>query len=668
MSSKRSNKKETSFNFTFQMPTGVNVPNSPLQLPGSAPSSPTFGPQQGGSSSVPSSPSFRRNLTDLLPPANTPSTMRRTFSDTANSTPSSPAATATASSVFTFQPTNPAMQQQPPASPAAPSFQFGPGHVNKPAASAAPAAAPSPSAFAFNAPKPASTTGSPAITFGSPAPSSPKTGGFTFGAAPSGSSAAPAAAAGAMTGLVSAFGKPSTTTPAISGFGAPAVPAAAQTPAASTSAFAGFSIKAPSSLAASPAPSFTSTTSTLNNQPPKSSPFSFNAAPTATSAASAQATTAATGTTPAFTFPGSTPATSTAATTATSAAAAPAIPAFTFKPAGATTNAPAASSTAVAPATSTAATTSTSSFSFKLPGAMTTSTSTSTPATSTAAAAPASSTATSKATPAFSFTPASSSSATTTATVPAIVAPPQPNIFSLDKVMQELQQQATAAPSQIGAAVLLPYITGLQQPQQIVSHTNFRIDNIYATTRYMELPEQARAELDMLQEHMQAEAQKCDYLLKHMLPKRTEATKQDQQAIHALRQKLDTLKTSLDMQLKQCEELFATQKEHDRFFADARSVLEASKGNSAGMTPWLFGYTEDGDYFARLAPRLHERLMLYKKTMQDIQMAINNATHIHQNSPQDIVAIMDNQHRILLHYSREVAILQERLLSLQQSL
>lgn len=59
----------------------------------------------------------------------------------------------------------------------------------------------------------------------------------------------------------------------------------------------------------------------------------------------------------------------------------------------------------------------------------------------------------------------------------------------------------------------------------MVTHTNFRIDNILPSTRYTELPEQARKELDELDRYVHGESQRCDYIVKHAAPKRQEAMK-----------------------------------------------------------------------------------------------------------------------------------------------
>lgn len=53
---------------------------------------------------------------------------------------------------------------------------------------------------------------------------------------------------------------------------------------------------------------------------------------------------------------------------------------------------------------------------------------------------------------------------------------------------------------------------------QIVSHTNFRIDNILSTTRFTELPEQAQKELDELEKYVRLEGQRCEYIGNHKVP------------------------------------------------------------------------------------------------------------------------------------------------------
>ncbi|KAI9319287.1 hypothetical protein BX666DRAFT_1924684 [Dichotomocladium elegans] len=545
--------------------------------------------------------------------------------------------------------------------------------------------------------------GSPAFTFGSsassPAPSgSSPTGGFTFG---SPATTATGQASPSVSGNFS-FG--------ITGNGTTTSAGTAQTPTFSFGNTVSASTTTSSTASAStPKPAFTfglsSTTSTTPASKPDTTPkpsFTFGspAAPTSSSPVTSTETTpksvfsfaaptaanqtpatpkpAASGSTSNSTLSFGSPAsTSAATTTATATATATAAPVMSF---GASLSG--AKDTKEPPTTSTIsgdstkATTGISSFSFGSPKPA------STTATSSAAPSPApttgsfsfgkstdvSSPATSAAsTPKFSFSaPEKKSTAaaatTTTSTIAATSAPtqapvPKPNAFSFTKVLEDLERIASQPPSQIHASLLTPALQGLQQ-NQIVTVTNFRIDNILPTTRFSELPEQAQTELDQLNQYIRGETQKCDFVLRHGARQHLDTIQDTQAQTDSLVQQLGALSSNLKRQMQNIELLFDKAGAQLRHAADASSVIEACKHHGS-TSRWLSGYGTDDDYFVNLSSHLQARLEEYKRTVWEIERTTESWSKQKVRTPQDIGRIMKEQNSAFLALANRVALLDE---------
>lgn len=80
----------------------------------------------------------------------------------------------------------------------------------------------------------------------------------------------------------------------------------------------------------------------------------------------------------------------------------------------------------------------------------------------------------------------------------------------------------------------------LIRQNQIVSHTNFRIDNILSTTRFTELPEQAQKELDELEKYVRLEGQRCEYIGNYKVPQHLNAmdkAKKDTESLSQVRKR-----------------------------------------------------------------------------------------------------------------------------------
>ncbi|ORX62398.1 hypothetical protein DM01DRAFT_1404047 [Hesseltinella vesiculosa] len=651
--SRRTNKKKDLPNFTFQLPG--SVPNSPVTF-GSAPNSPLLNTAFSlqGSSSVPSSPNpgFRRSSTDLLPQLSESTTpMRRTFSDTGNKNTFSfggqPPATANSPSAFGQQP-QPASASafgQPPVTPTS-AFTFGSATGSSASAPAAttptastfsfgstPAkpAASSPSAFSFgNTPtkpttsfgfSPSSSTAATAASVSAPAPAKP---GFSFGDASNNKPASP-------------FTFPSTTSAASSVLNTPSAPPSN----ASTGAFS-FTSTPTTAKTALPAPSSTTPASSAATTTAPSTGFTFTA-PGSLSSFGDDAKK-----TPSFQFsaptandkPAAPTVTPAAALTATTATPVPALSSgFSFKPATS------AAATSAAPATSTTST-SQPSFTFALPGASSSTPATSTPATTAATSVPTAST--------FSF----AASTTTPAPVPAA-----PSIFSFEKTLKDLEA-ANAHPTAINAALLTPEVLRFHQAQAskpTMHTTNFRIDNIQPSTRFSELPQQAQMELDEVQRHIEKEISMSKLLASQRMPEREKAMKSECQTIDDLTQKWDILKTRLMINSKKCDELLAAVQEHCRHAYAGQSVIEASKNPGMVSTNWMFGHGGRDDYFCALVPKLQTRLVEYKKTLADIELAIESLAKKQFEAPQDLATVANSQNETFLLLANRVAQLHENI-------
>lgn len=88
--------------------------------------------------------------------------------------------------------------------------------------------------------------------------------------------------------------------------------------------------------------------------------------------------------------------------------------------------------------------------------------------------------------------------------------------------------------------------------------------------------------------------------------------------------------------MKSIEVFYENVKEQSRWTNDGCAVIEACKvpGNSAR---WLFGYSEDDDYFNLLAKELSGRLEEYKRCIWEIERTAESWTHYKVQSPQGLL-------------------------------
>ncbi|KAI8327333.1 hypothetical protein EDC96DRAFT_532101 [Choanephora cucurbitarum] len=245
----------------------------------------------------------------------------------------------------------------------------------------------------------------------------------------------------------------------------------------------------------------------------------------------------------------------------------------------------------------------------------------------------------------------------TPATTNTIAPPTEPNPFSFDKILEDLAKIAAQPPTQINVSLIAPILAGLQQ-NQVVHHTNFRIDNIMPSTRFTELPEQAQRELDTLEKYIRQEGQRCDYIRQQKFPQHLTAMSRAKKETDVLSQQLDTLSSTLKGQLEQIESLYDEVKEHLRHANDGCAVLEACKHPGQGPR-WLFGYSKDDDYFSQLTKQLNGRLEEYKKYIWEIERTVESWSQNKVQSPQDIAHIMRAQNQAFLALSNKVAALHE---------
>ncbi|ORZ13187.1 hypothetical protein BCR42DRAFT_72445 [Absidia repens] len=635
-SGKKSGSDDNAGNFVFSFP-GTASPNQSFTFGGSAPSSPIGSPAGFGSAQPPTSPSIP------------------TFGGGA---PSSPSAS---SNVFVFG--------------AGSSSSSLPGSPNLGAnniASSSPASSLR-RTFTDITPTPSNTsegtglrrsnsdlgTPSSAFTFGSSANSSSTTSSsFTFGGGQSqtiGSNPAPTsnATTSKLTGTMA--GQTAPTGPSSFSFGSPANAApsspssfsfggtpASVAPSTSSPAPATFSFGSPASTTKTGTPSISSTGTPKfsfgSTAPPAaasgtaSSQFSVGGSPTVSFGTPAQK--AETGATPGLSLKMPVPSTTTTSTpagspfggssSATSTATSAPTLSFSIPSTGPSKPSATLEKKDDAAKQSDKQAPSTSIFSFGLPGGNSTTKSATSSATSTTA------------TPSISGLPSFSAAKPTTDTTTSAVSaatPRGPNAFSFSTTLENLEKTAKQPSQQIGAALITPSLNALRQ-NQIVTHTNFRIDNILPSTRYTELPEQARKELDELAQYIHGESQRCDYIKKHAAPKRQDTMKEAKHEYEILSYKLDSLSNSLQIQVNAVEELFDLLKEQIRHFKDGQSVIDACQHPGGRSARWLFGYGNDDDYFMTLSTRLAIRMEEYNHCVREIEFTANSWTKNRAQSPQ----------------------------------
>ncbi|RCH91091.1 hypothetical protein CU097_012037, partial [Rhizopus azygosporus] len=663
----------------------------------SSPGSQTFpSPLKRGVSELPTSGQSDRNN------ALRRSTSEFSFSTTSNPSAPNPFGTSLGAAPISF---------------GTPAASNTPGAITTSTSGFAPAASTTGNAPAFSfAPVTGSTsatqagtsTPAPAFTFGATSTTAPSTSSGAFNNTTS--TAAPTSTSTTQTTDAFSFGsstaKPSTTTTTTTSgftFGKASEPASSTAapaftfskpaeapPAASTSAFSfGKSVEAPK---ANPAPSFSfakpaestqasqaasttgtaSTAATASATTTSSSPFTFGGLGSTSKPSTTPATTS-------FTFGTSTStasaATTTTATTTATTATSSAAPVFSFG-ATASTSKPAPSLTSGTPTSTSSIITS---------SAPTTTTTTTTTAATTSSSAPtfsfgASTTTTEKkddkgsapivtsnpftfgttastSTSSSSTTPGITTNAPTTTTTISQPVEAKPNPFSFTKVLDDLSKISTQPPSQIYASLVTPSLASLYQTQ-VVHHTNFRIDNITSTTRFTELPEQAQKELDEVEKYIRLESQRSEYIRNHKMPQQTQLINKCKEDIEALSQKMDALSSMLKMRLESTESLYDDVKEQLRHANDGCAVIEACR--HPGTAPrWLFGRSDEDDYFSLLAKQLASRLEEYKKCIWEIERTAESWSKNRAQSPQDIARIMHAQNQTFLALANKVASLHE---------
>lgn len=178
------------------------------------------------------------------------------------------------------------------------------------------------------------------------------------------------------------------------------------------------------------------------------------------------------------------------------------------------------------------------------------------------------------------------------------------------------------------------------------------------STRFSELPEQAQKELDELEKYVRLEGQRCEYIGNHKLPQHLNAMTKAKKETESLSQQLDALSSTLKGKVESIEAFYESVKTQLRHANEGCAVIEACKhpGNNAR---WLFGYSEDDDYFSQLAKQLSGRLEEYKKCIWEIETTAESWAHNRVQSPQDIADIMRAQNQAFLALSNKVAALHE---------
>lgn len=154
------------------------------------------------------------------------------------------------------------------------------------------------------------------------------------------------------------------------------------------------------------------------------------------------------------------------------------------------------------------------------------------------------------------------------------------------------------------------------------------------------------------------ESQRSEYIRNHKMPQQTQLINQCKEDIEALSQKMDALSSMLKMRLESTESLYDDVKEQLRHANDGCAVIEACR--HPGTAPrWLFGRSDEDDYFSLLAKQLTSRLEEYKKCIWEIERTAESWSKNRAQSPQDIARIMHAQNQTFLALANKVASLHE---------
>ncbi|KAG1131315.1 hypothetical protein G6F42_003363 [Rhizopus arrhizus] len=233
----------------------------------------------------------------------------------------------------------------------------------------------------------------------------------------------------------------------------------------------------------------------------------------------------------------------------------------------------------------------------------------------------------------------------------------KPNPFSFDKILKDMSEASTQPPSQIYATLVTPSLPN-PYPNEIIQHTNFKIDNISSSTRFEELPEKAQKELDELERYICLQGQKSEHIKTHSVPRQAQMMDECRKDTESLSQSISTYSNNLSTSLNSTRSLFDTLREQQRQANDGCAVIEAWKQHGAPYR-WLFGYSDENDYFSLISKQLANKVEEYKQCIWEIERIVDSWIKNKVQSPQDIARIIHAQNLTLLNLGNKVAYLHE---------
>ncbi|CAO3667818.1 unnamed protein product [Umbelopsis vinacea] len=274
----------------------------------------------------------------------------------------------------------------------------------------------------------------------------------------------------------------------------------------------------------------------------------------------------------------------------------------------------------------------------------------------------------------FSFASASKPAATTSVSAPAAVDKPKSE-FSFDKIAASI---ATTTPSSSIAlsvsapasstgptSIFAPLAAQQQTGLTTTVTTSFKPDTILKSTRYMELPDDAKHELDELERMIQVEVQTCDYI-------RARKAAMDENVITSVRKeademtkKLDALNNRLNGNMERIKRLLGGVDYEMRSASVAKIVVDTYK-NPASGGKWLSGHNVHNEYFKRLAHTFEIRLERYRQNIAEIEMTVSSLAKGTRQSPHAIAEVMKYQNKSFIAVAGKVAAIHDEIEKLKE--
>jgi len=181
----------------------------------------------------------------------------------------------------------------------------------------------------------------------------------------------------------------------------------------------------------------------------------------------------------------------------------------------------------------------------------------------------------------------------------------------------------------------------------------------------MELPDDAKHELDELERMIQVEVQTCDYI-------KARKAAMDENVITGVRKeademakKLDALNNRLNGNMERIKRLLGAVDYEMRSASVAKIVVDTYK-NPASGGKWLSGHNVHNEYFKRLAHNFEIRLERYRHSIAEIEMTVSSLAKGTRQSPHAIAEIMKYQNKSFIAVAGKVAAIHDEIEKLKE--